>query len=89
MSSTLETLEQQEKRLLKSCRRLKLEGRLLLIVRRQNRRNKNERMKLDVKFYWVLTCSRKWKMKQRNKKILAEINEYLTEDRDRKLFNLP
>jgi hypothetical protein len=22
-------------------------------------------------------------------KILAEINEYLTEDRDRKLFNLP
>ena len=68
MSSTLETLEQQEKKALEKLQAIKARRQALVNREKAKQKEQNERMKLDVKFYWVLTCSRKWKMKQRNKK---------------------
>ena len=80
-----ERLKQQEERL----KQLKAQKQAKDAREKAKQKNKIEKTIPDVKFYLVRTCSTKWKMKQRKKKILAGINEYLTEDRDRKLFNLP
>ena len=91
MSSTLETLEQQqEKRLLKSCRRLKKARRQALVNREKAKQKEQERK--DETRRKILLGSyllKKMEDEAEKQKILAEINEYLTEDQDRKLFNLP
>ena len=68
MSSTLETLEQQEKKALEKLQAIK--ARRQALVNREKAKQKEQERKDETrrKFYWVLTCSRKWKMKQRNKK---------------------
>ena len=75
ITMTNESLEQriakQEERLKQQEERLKqLKAQKQAKDAREKAKQKEQDRKTipDVKFYWVLTCSRKWKMKQRNKK---------------------
>ena len=58
-----EKIAKQEERL----KQLKVQKQLLL-VKNQSKKNKTERMIQDVKFCWVLTYSKRWKMKKIRKK---------------------
>ena len=64
------TNESLEQRIAKQEERLKqLKAQKQAKDAREKAKQKEQDRKTipDVKFYWVLTCSRKWKMKQRNK----------------------
>ena len=89
MSSTLETLEQQEKKALEKLQAIK--ARRQALVNREKAKQKEQDRKNDTRRKILLGSYLLNKMEDEaeKEKILAGINEYLTEDRDRKLFNLP
>ena len=89
MSSTLETLEQQEKKALEKLQAIK--ARRQALVNREKAKQKEQERKDDTRRKILLGSYLLKKMEDEaeKQKILAGINEYLTEDRDRKLFNLP
>ena len=89
MSSTLETLEQQEKKALEKLQAIK--ARRQALVNREKAKQKEQERKDETRRKVLLGSYLLKKMEDEaeKQKILAEINEYLTEDRDRKLFNLP
>ena len=89
MSSTLETLEQQEKKALGKLQAIK--ARRQALVNREKAKQKEQERKDETRRKILLGSYLLKKMEDEaeKQKILAEINEYLTEDRDRKLFNLP
>ena len=89
MSSTLETLEQQEKKALEKLQAIK--ARRQALVNREKAKQKEQDRKNDTRRKILLGSYLLKKMEDEaeKQKILAGINEYLTEDRDRKLFNLP
>ena len=89
MSSTLETLEQQEKKALEKLQAIK--ARRQALVNREKAKQKEQERKEDTRRKILLGSYLLKKMEDEaeKQKILAGINEYLTEDRDRKLFNLP
>ena len=89
MSSTLETLEQQEKKALEKLQAIK--ARRQALVNREKAKQKEKERKDETRRKILLGSYLLKKMEDEaeKQKILAEINEYLTEDRDRKLFNLP
>ena len=88
MSSTLETLEQQEKKALEKLQAIK--ARRQALVNREKAKQKEQQRKEDTRRKILLGSYliKKMENEQDKEKILAELNEYLTEDRDRKLFNL-
>ena len=88
MSSTLETLEQQEKKALEKLQAIK--ARKQAIVNREKAKQKEQERKDDTRRKILLGSYllKKMENEANKEKILAELNEYLTEDRDRKLFNL-
>ncbi len=89
MSSTLETLEQQEKKALEKLQAIK--ARRQALVNREKAKQKEQERKDETRRKILLGSYLLKKMEDEaeKQKILAGINEYLTEDRDRKLFNLP
>ena len=89
MSQTLETLEQQEKKALEKLQAIK--ARRQALVNREKAKQKEQERKDETRRKILLGSYLLKKMEDEaeKQKILAEINEYLTEDRDRKLFNLP
>ena len=89
MSSTLETLEQQEKKALEKLQAIK--ARRQALVNREKAKQKEQERKDETRRKILLGSYLLKKMEDEaeKEKILAGINEYLTEDRDRKLFNLP
>ena len=89
MSSTLETFEQQEKKALEKLQAIK--ARRQALVNREKAKQKEQERKDETRRKILLGSYLLKKMEDEaeKQKILAEINEYLTEDRDRKLFNLP
>lgn len=88
MSSTLETLEQQEKKALEKLQAIK--ARKQAIVNREKAKQKEQERKDDTRRKILLGSYllKKMENEANKEKILAELNEYLTEDRDRILFNL-
>ena len=88
MSSTLETLEQQEKKALEKLQAIK--ARKQAIVNREKAKQKEQERKDDTRRKILLGSYllKKMENEANKEKILADLNEYLTEDRDRKLFNL-
>ena len=88
MSSTLETLEQQEKKALEKLQAIK--ARRQALVNREKAKQKEQQRKDDTRRKILLGSYliKKMQNEANKEKILAELNEYLTEDRDRKLFNL-
>ena len=88
MSSTLETLEQQEKKALEKLQAIK--ARRQALVNREKAKQKEQERKDETRRKILLGSYLLKKMEDEaeKQKILAEINEYLTEDRDRKLFGL-
>ena len=88
MSSTLETLEQQEKKALEKLQAIK--ARRQALVNREKAKQKEQERKDETRRKILLGSYllKKMENEANKEKILAEINEYLTEDRDRKLFGL-
>ena len=88
MSSTLETLEQQEKKALEKLQAIK--ARRQALVNREKAKQKEQERKDETRRKILLGSYLLKKMEDEaeKQKILAGINEYLTEDRDKKLFNL-
>ena len=88
MSSTLETLEQQEKKALEKLQAIK--ARRQALVNREKAKQKEQERKDDTRRKILLGSYLLKKMEDESEKekILADFNEYLTEDRDKKLFNL-
>lgn len=88
MSSTLETLEQQEKKALEKLQAIK--ARKQAIVNREKSKQKEQERKDDLRRKILLGSYllKKMENEANKEKILAELNEYLTEDRDRILFDL-
>ena len=88
MSSTLETLEQQEKKALEKLQAIK--ARRQALVNREKAKQKEQERKDETRRKILLGSYLLKKMEDEaeKQKILAGINEYLTQDRDRKLFGL-
>lgn len=88
MSSALETLEQQEKKLAEKIEAVK--ARKQAIINREKAKKKDQDRKDDTRRKILLGSYllKKMENEQNKEKILAELNEYLTEDRDKSLFNL-
>ena len=88
MSSTLETLEQQEKKALEKLQAIK--ARRQALVNREKKKQSEQQRKEDTRRKILLGSYliKKMENEQDKEKILADLNEYLTEDRDRKLFGL-
>ena len=85
----VETIEQQ---IAKNEERLKqLKAQKQAVLAREKARQKAQDRKDDTrrKILLGLYLLNKMEDEAEKEKILAGINEYLTEDRDRKLFNLP
>ena len=88
MSSTLETLEQQEKKALEKLQAIK--ARRQALVNREKAKQKEQQRKDDTRRKILLGSYliKKMQNEANKEKILAELNEYLTENRDRQLFGL-
>ena len=88
MSSTLETLEQQEKKALEKLQAIK--ARRQALVNREKAKQKEQERKDETRRKILLGSYllKKMENEANKEKILADLNEYLTEDRDRKLFGL-
>ena len=84
-------VESLEQRIAKQEERLKqLKAQKQAVLAREKKKISDQQRKEDTRRKILLGSYllKKWKMKQEKTKILAELNEYLTEDRDRKLFGL-
>ena len=84
----VESLEQQ---IAKQEERLKqLKAQKQAVLAREKKKATDQQRKEDTRRKILLGSYllKKMENKQDKEKILAELNEYLTEDRDRKLFNL-
>ena len=88
MSSTLETLEQQEKKALEKLQAIK--ARRQALVNREKAKQKEQERKDETRRKILLGSYLLKKMEDEaeKQKTLAGLNEYLTEERDRKLFDL-
>ena len=88
MSSTLETLEQQEKKALEKLQAIK--ARRQALVNREKAKQKEQERKDETRRKILLGSYLLKKMENEAEKqqILSELNEYLKEKRDRDLFNL-
>ena len=89
MTKAAETLEKKIEAQLEKLKQLK--ARKQAIEARERSKQKEQERKDDTRRKILLGSYLIKKMqKEANKeKILAELNEYLTEDRDRQLFDLP
>ena len=86
-----ERLKQQEERLKQQEERLKqLKAQKQAVLAREKARQKAQDRKDDTRRKILLGSYLLKKMEDESEKekILADFNEYLTEDRDKKLFNL-
>ena len=85
---SIETLEQK---IAKKEERLKqLKAQKQAVLTREKKKQSEQQRKEDTRRKILLGSYliKKMENEQDKEKILAELNEYLTEDRDRKLFNL-
>ena len=85
---SVETLEQK---IAKQEERLKqLKAQKQAVISREKKKVSDQQRKDDTRRKILLGSYliKKMENEQDKEKILAELNEYLTEDRDRKLFNL-
>ena len=85
---SIETLEQK---IAKQEERLKqLKAQKQAVIAREKKKQSEQQRKEDTRRKILLGSFMLKKMedKANKEKILADLNEYLTEDRDRKLFNL-
>jgi hypothetical protein len=64
----VESLEQQIAKQEERLKQLKAQKQAVLAREKRKQRINNEKKILDVKFYLVLTCLKKWKMKLTKKK---------------------
>ena len=90
MTKAAETLEKKIEAQLEKLKQLK--ARKQAIEAREKSKQKEQERKDDTRRKILLGSYLIKKMKENeanNEKILAELNEYLTENRDRKLFKLP
>ena len=84
-------VESLEQRIAKQEERLKqLKAQKQAVEAREKKKISEQQRKDDTRRKILLGSYllKKMENEQDKKKILAELNEYLTEDRDRKLFNL-
>ena len=88
MTKAAETLEKKIEAQLEKLKQLK--ARKQAIEARERSKQKEQERKDDTRRKILLGSYliKKMENEQDKEKILAELNEYLTEDRDRKLFNL-
>ena len=88
MTKATETLEKKIEAQLEKLKQLK--ARKQAIEAREKSKQKEQERKDDTRRKILLGSYliKKMENEQDKEKILAELNEYLTEDRDRKLFNL-
>ena len=89
MTKAAETLEKKIEAQLEKLKQLK--ARKQAIEAREKSKQKEQERKDDTRRKILLGSYLIKKMNENeanNEKILAELNEYLTEERDRKLFNL-
>ena len=68
MTMKVESLEQQIAKQEQRLKQLKAQKQAVLAREKRNNLNSTEKKILDVKFYSVLTCLKKWKMKPIKKK---------------------
>lgn len=90
MTKAAETLEKKIEAQLEKLKQLK--ARKQAIESREKTKQKEQERKDDTRRKILLGSYLIKKMKgneANNEKILAELNEYLTENRDRQLFDLP
>ena len=88
MTMKVESLEQQ---IAKQEQRLKhLKAQKQAVLAREKKKQSEQHRKEDTRCKILLGSYllKKMENEANKEKILAEMNEYLTEDRDRKLFNL-
>ena len=88
MTKAAETLEKKIEAQLEKLKQLK--ARKQAIEARERTKQKEQQRKDDTRRKILLGSYliKKMQNEANKEKILAELNEYLTEDRDRKLFNL-
>ena len=88
MTKAAETLEKKIEAQLEKLKQLKAQKQA--IEAREKTKQKEQERKDDTRRKILLGSYliKKMENEQDKEKILAELNEYLTEDRDRKLFNL-
>jgi len=88
MTKTAETLEKKIEAHLEKLKQLK--ARKQAIEAREKSKQKEQERKEDTRRKILLGSYliKKMQNEANKEKILAELNEYLTEDRDRQLFNL-
>ena len=88
MTKTAETLEKKIEAQLEKLKQLKAQKQA--IEARERTKQKEQQRKDDTRRKILLGSYliKKMQNEANKEKILAELNEYLTEDRDRKLFNL-
>ena len=88
MTKAAETLEKKIEAQLEKLKQLK--ARKQAIEAREKSKQKEQERKDDTRRKILLGSYliKKMQNEANKEKILAELNEYLTEDRDRKLFNL-
>ena len=88
MTKSAETLEKKIEAQLEKLKQLKAQKQA--IEARERTKQKEQQRKDDTRRKILLGSYliKKMQNEANKEKILAELNEYLTEDRDRKLFNL-
>ena len=85
------SIENLEQKIAKQEERLKqLKEQKKAVIARENKKISDQQRKDETRRKILLGSYliKKMENEQDKEKILAELNEYLTEDRDRKLFNL-
>jgi regulator of protease activity HflC (stomatin/prohibitin superfamily) len=89
MTKSAETLEKKIEAQLEKLKQLK--ARKQAIEARERSKQKEQERKDDTRRKILLGSYliKKMQNEANKEKILAELNEYLTEDRDRQLFDLP
>lgn len=85
---SIETLEQKIQKQTERLNQLKAQKQAILA--RENKKRVEQQRKDDTRRKILLGSYllKKMENEQNKEKILADLNEYLTEERDRKLFNL-
>ena len=84
----VESLEQQIAKQEERLKQLKAQKQAVLAREKKKQSEQQRREETRRKILLGSYLLKKMENEQDKEKILAELNEYLTEDRDRKLFNL-
>ena len=89
MTKSAENIEKKNEAQLKKLKQLKAQKQA--IEAREKNKNKEQQRKDDTRRKILLGSYliKKMQNEANKEKILAELNEYLTENRDRQLFDLP